>query len=605
MSNEFGWDFNRHVPMAYIQRFVNNCAGAIHRTDPAAQVTNGCWSFLALSDVPTTSAHASRTEVAHMSEEQKSSLEHQFELKYGAHMEAEEIFRHMQRAESMGFNYYSDPRLIAAGGDADGTLDFYSVHYWNWMQETISSFHHPASHWNLDKPIVVGEFGMIESYSPTNVPTAARFERLFANGYAGALAWSWTDVNLSTPAQMLAGMLDIKTKYSDAVTIVLRPGVVLTFSAEPAQIEKGQSSTLSWTTSPGSVVTLNGNAVEANGSLEVAPETTTTYQLIAGGDLADTSAVVVEVLPSGTIVSFIAQPSVVGPGESSWLSWHTVTGSSVTLNGVPVAADDSLEVRPLSDSTFTLIATGEVTDSSTVTINVLDALEINRALNQPVVASSGEPNSNVADPRLAVDGNPSTRWSSAWSDNQWIDVDLGETFVVHRVVLNWEVAYGRTYMIQVSLDAQNWTTIYSSSTGDGGIDDLLIRGFGRYVRMHGLVRATQWGFSLWEFEVYGESSKTDVGEEPQLVPVAFGLEQNYPNPFNPETRIKYSLPSAAEVKLEVFDARGSKVATLVNTKQSRGIHTVVFSGAGLATGIYHYRLQAGDQLEVRRMLLVK
>ncbi|MGH7492071.1 MAG: discoidin domain-containing protein [bacterium] len=605
MSNEFGWEFNRHVPMAYIQRFVNWCAGAIHRTDPTAQVTNGCWSFLALTDVPTTVALESSSAIAHMTAAQKAAIERLFQLKYGAYMAAEDILRHMQRAESMGYNYYSDPRLIAAGGDADGTLDFYSVHYWNWMQASISSFHHPASHWNLDKPIAVGEFGMIETYSPTNVPTTDRFDRLYANGYAGALAWSWTDVNLSTPAQMLAGMLDIKTKFPEAVTIVFRPGVVLTFGAEPSRIEKAQSSTLYWTTSPGSLVTINGSAVEANGNMVVTPEATTMYQLIAGGDLADTSTVIVEVLPPGTIVAFTAKPAVIVPGESSWLYWHTVTGSTVTLNGLSVAADDSLEVRPLSDSTFTLVATGEVTDTSTITINVLGPLEINRGLNRPVVASSGEPNSSVADPKLAVDGNLSTRWSSAWADNQWIEVDLGGAYDVHRVVLHWEVAYGRAYMIQASLDTQNWTTIYSTTTGDGSTDDLNIRGFGRYVRMHGLVRGTQWGFSLWEFEVYGEPRATEVEENPQLVPASFRLEQNYPNPFNPETLIKYSLPSAARVKLEVFDARGSSVTTLVDAKQTRGIYTVVFSGEGLASGIYYYRLQAGEQLQVRKMALVR
>ncbi|WP_214104804.1 cellulase family glycosylhydrolase [Acrocarpospora catenulata] len=104
----------------------------------------------------------------------------------------------------------------------------------------------------------------------------------------------------------------------------------------------------------------------------------------------------------------------------------------------------------------------------------------------------------------AVDGNTATRWASAeGSDPQWIRIDLGGSYAVSRVRLNWEVAYGKAYRIEVSPDGSNWTSIYSTSTSDGGIDDLTASGTGRYVRMYGTARGTQWGYSLWEFEVYG------------------------------------------------------------------------------------------------------
>ncbi|MGH7451809.1 MAG: discoidin domain-containing protein, partial [bacterium] len=481
--------------------------------------------------------------------------------------------------------------------------DFYTVHYYNWALTALSPFHHPKSYWNLDKALVVAEFAIAETFG---VPGESLYRQLFNTGYAGAMAWSFTDTQLSSEAEMFAAMLDMKTRYPTAVTITFRPGTVLSFAADPLLIEKGQTSLLTWTTSAGSVVALNGEPVAENGSLQVTPDTTTTYKLVASGEVTDSSEVTVEVLLSGNIVSFVAEPAVIAPGESSRLSWHTVAGSSVMLNGMPVSADGSLEVSPLTDSTFTLIAIGQVTDTSTVTLNVLDPLDINRALNRPVVASSGEPNSNVADPRLAVDGNLGTRWSSAWANNQWIYIDLGQSHSIRRVVLHWEVAYGRSYRIEVSEEAQNWTEIFRTASGDGGIDDLTnLSGAGRYVRMFGLVRGTQWGFSLWEFEAYGAPNLTRVDENPQVAPVSFSLEQNYPNPFNPVTRIKYSLPANAHVKLEVFNLRGSKVATLVNAKQSRGAYTVAFEGKGLSSGIYYYRLEAGNLMQVKRMLLVK
>jgi hypothetical protein len=85
---------------------------------------------------------------------------------------------------------------------------------------------------------------------------------------------------------------------------------------------------------------------------------------------------------------------------------------------------------------------------------------------------------------------------------QWIYVDLGSSVTINRVVLRWETAYGKAYQVQVSNDAVNWTSIYSTANGDGGVDDLAVAGTGRYVRMYATVRGTQWGYSLWEFEVY-------------------------------------------------------------------------------------------------------
>ncbi len=119
----------------------------------------------------------------------------------------------------------------------------------------------------------------------------------------------------------------------------------------------------------------------------------------------------------------------------------------------------------------------------------------------PATSSSNE-NSTLG-PANAVDGNTGTRWSSGFSDPQWIQVDLGATHSISRVVLNWEAAYGRAYQLQTSNDGTTWTTIFSTTTGDGGIDDLAVTGSGRYVRMTGTQRATQYGYSLWEFQVYG------------------------------------------------------------------------------------------------------
>ena len=129
---------------------------------------------------------------------------------------------------------------------------------------------------------------------------------------------------------------------------------------------------------------------------------------------------------------------------------------------------------------------------------------------KPVLASSSEGAGTPAE--AAVDGSAGTRWASQFSDPQWIRVDLGATATISRVVLQWEAAYATAFQIQTSADGNtNWQTIYSTATGTGGTQNLTVSGSGRYVRMFGTARATGWGYSLWEFQVYGEQSTGGCG----------------------------------------------------------------------------------------------
>jgi fibronectin type 3 domain-containing protein len=120
---------------------------------------------------------------------------------------------------------------------------------------------------------------------------------------------------------------------------------------------------------------------------------------------------------------------------------------------------------------------------------------------QPATASSlqasGYPASN------AVDGSLSTRWSSAFSDPQWLQVDLGATHTLSQVIIAWENAYATAFQLQTSNDGMTWTTIYSTTTSTGGTQTIPVSGSGRYVRMYGTARATGYGYSIWEFQVYG------------------------------------------------------------------------------------------------------
>ena len=89
------------------------------------------------------------------------------------------------------------------------------------------------------------------------------------------------------------------------------------------------------------------------------------------------------------------------------------------------------------------------------------------------------------------------------------------------------------------------------------------------------------------------------------IPKTFALYQNYPNPFNPTTTIKYDLPRDANVTLRVYNVVGQEVATLVNERSSAGRYNILWSGAGMASGVYVYRLQAGSYVETRKLVLLK
>ncbi|WP_405559889.1 discoidin domain-containing protein [Streptomyces canus] len=129
---------------------------------------------------------------------------------------------------------------------------------------------------------------------------------------------------------------------------------------------------------------------------------------------------------------------------------------------------------------------------------------VDLAKGKTATASSSESNPFTSyQPGRAVDGDDASRWASDWSDDQWWQVDLGSTNRVSKVTLDWEQAYGKSYRIELSTDGANWQTVWSTTSGDGGLDTAKFTGTpARYVRVHGLDRGTDWGYSLNEVGVH-------------------------------------------------------------------------------------------------------
>jgi hypothetical protein len=110
--------------------------------------------------------------------------------------------------------------------------------------------------------------------------------------------------------------------------------------------------------------------------------------------------------------------------------------------------------------------------------------------------------------------------------------------------------------------------------------------------------------------VYGDTITTDINKIGTTIPESYYLYQNYPNPFNPSTKIKFAIPSdvkceTSEVKMVIYDITGKKITTLVNEKLNPGTYEVTFDGSNLPSGIYFYKLNAGNFSETKRMILIK
>jgi hypothetical protein len=228
---------------------------------------------------------------------------------------------------------------------------------------------------------------------------------------------------------------------------------------------------------------------------------------------------------------FINQPAVTGilngsvydaNGDVPSITWTQISGpSTAAFSNSSAASSTVLNLVP-GTYTFRITATaGGKTDYDEVSLTLGPP---NIALNKPATASSAE---NASTPASAAnDGSLTTRWSSAFSDPQWIRIDLQSVYNLTGARIFWEAAAAKNFEIQVSSDGITWTSVYSTSSGNGGTDSFAFTAAARYVRMNSTARNTQYGNSIYEFEVFG-TLQTGI-EDLQ----SCGSFEVYPNPVS-------------------------------------------------------------------------
>lgn len=193
------------------------------------------------------------------------------------------------------------------------------------------------------------------------------------------------------------------------------------------------------------------------------------------------------------------------PNQTLNYSWTQVNGPALSIqnnmqNNAAFIANQAgsylLQVQ-VDDS--------ELSTQQTIIVEVTEAActdcATNLALNGIATASSNDGYGVIAS--SATDGDNNSRWASEWTDNEWLEIDLLDTYSLTSVVLQWETAHAQSYDIAVSMDGQTWAVVSSERNGDGGADTIALATTARYIRMQGIARATQWGYSLWEMEVWG------------------------------------------------------------------------------------------------------
>jgi hypothetical protein len=197
---------------------------------------------------------------------------------------------------------------------------------------------------------------------------------------------------------------------------------------------------------------------------------------------------------------------------------------------------------------------------------------------------------------------------TAGNDTITAKADIGGTYKLRIFGQNLTTANAPIVISEAGTTLANANLPFKYQTGsttklDSTGNDVVSPTFTLVAGTHKLVLSGA-GVNIDYVQLIKQDIKTGVAKDGQM-PVTFALEQNYPNPFNPSTTIRFSLAKASNVKLLVYNVLGQQVRTLVDTRMSAGQQSIVFDASRLASGVYFYRLDAGNFSSVKKMLLLK
>jgi hypothetical protein len=376
---------------------------------------------------------------------------------------------------------------------------------------------------------------------------------------------------------------------------------------------RNSSSNFDQNWSRGDVVSLNSSTVwyNPNGGNGTITLTQDKYYTFTIQDVANSTNSSGFVMETSALPISITDVSDNIPAAISGSNDATVT---ITLSD-SISTEENVFVRYTNDgwSTWTIVqATGSGTSYTATIPNA--ALQGGTPTHAYYVFTSTVPKATL-DAANGADIDLSTiAYANNASNNYPLPVEL-TSFTVStsgkNVVLNWVTAtevnnYG--FEIERALSSttprQDWETI-GFVEGHGSSNSPKEYSFTDKSAPSGSVH-----YRLKQIDIDGQFKYSDVVEMNVGIPYKFTLSQNYPNPFNPTTTIEYSIPQnndgqSLSVQLKIYNSIGSEVTKLVNKEQQPGNYKVTFNGANLTSGIYFYRLKAGNFNSVKKLLLLK
>ena len=542
------------VPVSAVQKFTNLIAGAIHRTDSNALVTTGPGSFQTLTDINPIGKISGLQTINSLSSAELQSITNGFNTVHRSNITPQQMKDYLLKVAAIpDTNYYRDDRLIAAGGDSLGTLDFYSVHYYyyNSASTALSPFTHTYSYWDLTKPTVVAEFFMT---STDGTPQQYLLPILYQSGYAGGLIWSWTDFpntpnNPSAANDTWATFQYMKANYKQFVDPFNTDFPAISI-VNPQDKSSFQDST---------EITITA-AVKDTGS-------TISYVKFFSSD----SLLGSTVTPSG------------GVSDTSYYSfdWKDIKAGNYVLT---VLAENSIGQQEMSKPVQVTFGTPAVTK--------LEAEKAAISGNGITKKSDSTANGGAFYDITTNDTNATVTW-------RFVNVlDSGN----YPISFGYKLYYDSPKLQFINVNGVRTDTITFDGSKTSWLEKTII------VPLINGTNTVQmqmwWGWMYLDYLAVPTNLVTSV-ERTKGMPLSFSLFQNYPNPFNPSTTIRFTIPKASEVNLTIYNLLGQKVITLINKELEIGTYNIRFDGSKYSSGVYFYTLKADNYLITKKMILLK